>query len=82
MWAGWGACWGSPGWLARAPGGFQLAASALGLGANKSVSVLFKSGVLVLYNTPINPTGFETSYGGSSSQCQTHGWVPNTGLTP
>ena len=50
----------SLGRLARAPSSFQSVVSMLRLWANKSVYVLFKSGVLVSGSLPTIPTSFQT----------------------
>ena len=68
-------CWSSLGRTARAPGSFQSSTSALGLGASKSMHVLFKSRVSASYSPPVSPTDFQTSQGGSSSQS----WIPGLG---
>ena len=72
-WCGLGVYCCGPGTSARAPGGFQSAASVLGLGASKSVCTIFKSRVSAPYNSLASPTGFQTSQEGSSSQCQIPG---------
>ena len=63
----------SLGRLARAPSSFQSVVSMLRLWANKSVYVLFKSGVLVFCSPLVSPSGVQTSQRGSSSPCWTAG---------
>lgn len=53
---------GSPGRPVRAPGSFQSATSAPEWGKSKSVSMLFKRGVLVPFDPPVNPTGFQAHW--------------------
>ena len=53
---------GSPGRPVRAPGSFQSATSAPERGRSKSVSMLFKRGVLVPFDPPVNPTGFQAHW--------------------
>ena len=55
----------------HSPGQFQSASSTLFPGINNGVYSLFMSRVSVSYNPPVSSTGFQTSYGDLSSQCQT-----------
>lgn len=50
---------GSPGKPVTTPGRLQSATSALGWGKSKSVSMCFEGRVLVPFDPPVNPTGFQ-----------------------
>lgn len=50
---------GSPGKPGTTPGRLQSAASALGWGKSKSVRMFFERGVLVPFDPPVDPTGFQ-----------------------
>ena len=53
---------GSPNRPVRAPGRLQSATSALGWGKSTSVSMFFERGVLVPFDPPVNPTGFQAQW--------------------
>lgn len=53
---------GSPGRPVRAPGRLQSATSALGWGKSTSMSMFFERGVLVPFDPPVNPTGFQAHW--------------------
>lgn len=58
----WRMCWGDARKLGRAQGGFQSAVSTLGWG-EATLWMHFKSSVLVIYNSPVSPTGLQISKG-------------------
>lgn len=58
----WRMCWGDVRMLGRAQGGFQSAVSTLGRG-EATLWMHFKSSILVIYNSPVSPTGLQISKG-------------------
>lgn len=61
--------------LAKVLGSFKSIASVLGLGTNKLLCVLFKTGILVSDSPPVHPTSFQIGQGYPSSWC----WIPGLG---
>lgn len=68
----WRMCWGDVKKLGRAQSGFQSAVSTLGRG-EATLWMHFKSSVLVIYNSPVSPTGLQISKGVCLPSFQTSG---------